>query len=107
MNSALTIGLLSRMKAVVSMRLHALIFAASQGVPLVGVSYDPKVTAFLDSVSEERCIPFADMTAENLSDMISRAVRLYDDKERRRQTVERLIAAETINCEFARALLEK
>ena len=31
------IGALSRMQAVVSMRLHALIFAAGQGIPLAGV----------------------------------------------------------------------
>ena len=31
------IGALSRMEIVVSMRLHALVFSAGQGVPLVGV----------------------------------------------------------------------
>ena len=41
------IGALSRMQAVVSMRLHALIFAAGQGIPLAGVVYDPKVSSFL------------------------------------------------------------
>ncbi|NLH00789.1 MAG: polysaccharide pyruvyl transferase CsaB, partial [Clostridiales bacterium] len=53
MDSSLTIGVLSRMKAVVSMRLHGLIFAASQGIPIVGISYDPKVSAFLESIGEE------------------------------------------------------
>lgn len=36
------IGALSRMEIVVSMRLHALIFAAGQGIPLAGVVYDPQ-----------------------------------------------------------------
>ena len=39
----LLIGLLSRMDAVVSMRLHGLIFSSLSGAPLVGVSYDPKI----------------------------------------------------------------
>ena len=40
-----TIGLFARMQAVVSMRLHALVFSAGQGVPLVGVVYDQKKSA--------------------------------------------------------------
>lgn len=104
---SLTIGILSRMRAVVSMRLHALIFSASQGVPLVGVSYDPKVTAFLDSVGEERCIPFESLSAETLKVMISKAVQEYDDAELRRACIEKLICAESINSSMARQLLDK
>ena len=107
LDSSLTIGILSRMRAVVSMRLHALIFAASQGVPLVGVSYDPKVTAFLDSVGEERCIPFEELEASELEDMISKAVLEFDDTELRRACVEKMIAAESLNRQMACELLDK
>ncbi len=107
MDSSLTIGVLSRMKAVVSMRLHGLIFAASQGAPLVGVSYDPKVTAFLDSVGEELCIEFSELTAEKLELMIKKAAGGFSDGERRRQSVEKLISAEAINRQMARELLTK
>ncbi|KIL40685.1 polysaccharide pyruvyl transferase [Gordoniibacillus kamchatkensis] len=31
----------------IGMRLHSLIYAASQGVPMVGISYDPKIDQFL------------------------------------------------------------
>ena len=41
------LALVSSCQMVVGMRLHALIFAASQGVLFAGISYDPKVEAFL------------------------------------------------------------
>lgn len=37
----------SRCSLLVGMRLHSLIYAASQNVPLLGVSYDPKIDQFL------------------------------------------------------------
>lgn len=40
-------GVIRCMDAVVSMRLHTLIFSAKQRVPLLGIVYDPKVSAYL------------------------------------------------------------
>ena len=105
-DSALAIGLLSRMSAMVSMRLHGLIFAASHGVPLVGLSYDPKVSAFLASVGEELCISIEDIEEVSLCNMISRAVSGFDDTKAREETVERLIAAEKCNSDCVRRLLK-
>ena len=51
----LLIGLLSRMDAVVSMRLHGLIFSSLSGAPLVGVSYDPKIQSFLRYLGAGTC----------------------------------------------------
>ncbi len=105
MDPALTIGVLSRMRVVVSMRLHGLIFAASQGVPIVGVSYDPKVTAFLDSVGSENCIRLDALDAGELKRMLTLAVRQFDDRNARVDSVERLVAAEALNRQWAKKLL--
>lgn len=105
MDSNMTIGVLSRMRAVVSMRLHGLIFAASSGVPVVGVSYDPKVSAFLGSVGEMSCIPYEELDNLKLESMIDKAAECYDDSSRRSETVNRLIAAEKLNGSLAKELL--
>lgn len=46
-NAAEMMGVIRCMDAVVSMRLHTLIFSAKQRVPLMGIVYDPKVSAYL------------------------------------------------------------
>lgn len=43
-------GLLGAVDLVIGMRLHSLIFAATQSVPMIGVVYDPKVKVFSDSI---------------------------------------------------------
>lgn len=46
------LALIARTKLMIAMRLHALIFAANRGVPFAGISYDPKVEAFLSSFEQ-------------------------------------------------------
>ncbi|SYX86526.1 polysaccharide pyruvyl transferase CsaB [Paenibacillus alvei] len=43
----------SQCRVLVGMRLHSLIYAASQEVPLAGISYDPKIDQFLHRLQEE------------------------------------------------------
>lgn len=43
--------LLGEMDMVISMRLHSLIFSAIQGIPIIGLNYDPKVKGFMEYIS--------------------------------------------------------
>ena len=101
------IGALSRMEVVVSMRLHALIFAAGQGIPLAGVVYDPKVSAFLRYIGQEVFTDLNALTEENLRTMIDQAVAQTAHPDAQAAAVERLQAMEQRNVEVARRLLGK
>ena len=79
LSTELTLGLMSRMQAVISMRLHGLIFAAGQGVPLVGVVYDPKVSAFLSYMGQELYEDLSRLSTESLCAKLDQALALGAD----------------------------
>jgi len=99
------IGALNRMEAVVSMRLHALIFAAGQGVPLAGVVYDPKVSSFLRYIGQEEFADLEGLSEEALRGMIDRCVERRAGPEERQAAVRRLRELEKCNEETVRQLL--
>ena len=101
------IGALSRMQAVVSMRLHALIFAAGQGIPLAGVVYDPKVSAFLRYIGQENFLDLDALTADALKAMIDRMVSSPISPEEQAAAVQKLRQIEQVNVDTARRLLRK
>ena len=103
MPTDMTIGIISRMRAVVSIRLHGLIFAASQAVPSVGIAYDPKVSAFLDYIGQENYATLDALTAQGLCDMLDRA--LDTDREALSQRVGQLRSIESRNSAAVRRLL--
>ncbi len=100
------IGLFARMRLVVSMRLHALVFAAGQGVPLVGVVYDQKVSSFLDYIGQDLYLDLDAVTPEALETCIDKAAARMDDKDFLLSGVERLRQVERRNSETAARLLK-
>ena len=100
------IGTLSRMEAVVSMRLHALIFAAGQGIPLVGIVYDPKVSSFLRYIGQEQFADLSALTEDKLCRMIDRAVEQSHDTAAQAAAVRKLQEMEHRNVRAAQSLLE-
>ena len=103
--SAHTIGLFARMKVVVSMRLHALVFAASQGVPLVGVVYDQKISSFLDYIGQDLYTDLDALTLEKLQAQMDAACARMEDRAFLNEGVDRLRRVEHRNSETAALLL--
>ena len=101
------IGALSRMTVVVSMRLHALIFAAGQGIPLAGVVYDPKVSSFLRYIGQDLFTDLEDLTEEALRTMIDQAVQRAEHPEEQAAAVRQLQEMEQKNVSIAKRLLEQ
>jgi polysaccharide pyruvyl transferase WcaK-like protein len=46
------LDVIAGLDCLIGMRLHALIFAALAGVPMVGIAYDPKVASFMRSLGQ-------------------------------------------------------
>mgnify|MGYP002562729913 CR=1 FL=1 len=100
-----TIGLFARMQVVVSMRLHALVFSAGQGVPLVGVVYDQKISSFLSYIGQNLYCDLSEATLETLSAHLDAACARIGDTEFLTGSVARLRAVEDVNSKTARKLL--
>lgn len=62
----------SRCELVVGMRLHSLIYSASQRVPLIGVSYDPKIDAFLHRLDSEAIGTTSSLQADKLTEELEK-----------------------------------
>ena len=95
--AAQTIGILSRMKVVTSMRLHGLIFAAGQGVPLVGIVYDQKVSSFLSYIGQDLYEDLNRLTADKLKSLIDGAVSRGKNPALLSESVEKLRRMDEVN----------
>ncbi|MGO5095724.1 polysaccharide pyruvyl transferase CsaB [Agathobaculum sp. LCP25S3_E8] len=79
-----TIGILARMKTVVGIRLHSLMFSAGQGVPVVGMSYDIKVDSFLKYIGSSTCLQLREVRVDELCGLIDKCLSGALDEEVRR-----------------------
>lgn len=65
-----TFEIVRKMSIMIGMRLHALIFAAYMNVPLIGISYQPKVEGFLEYINQPSVGHVKDLTYAALRNKI-------------------------------------
>ena len=103
-----TIAIVQKMELVIGMRLHTLIYAASGGVPLIGLIYDPKNKGFMDYIGQTRMASVENIDTEKIKRYIDEIAT--DDGSIRRQTEEKCLSLADLalkNAELAKELLEK
>ena len=102
-DAAAVVGLIARAEAVLGMRLHSLIFAASQGIPFGGVSYDPKVAGFADYMGQGLCCSLEEAEPARLRAMVDQLV--HSDRAPYRAVADTLRGLAAENFRIAAQLL--
>lgn len=98
------IGILSRMKLIVAMRLHALVFGAGAGVPVIGIAYDHKVSGFMSYVGQTLCTPYETFDFETLKNLINLALNDEDTAVLIREAAVKMRQNEAENVRAAKEL---
>ena len=75
LTTAEILSLVGCMDVLISIRLHALVFAGVMNVPMIGISYDPKIERFLDSINEKPLGTLDDVTADKVFDEVLKKLR--------------------------------
>lgn len=76
--SEVLLGFTGHLDLLLGMRLHSLIFAASQCVPLVGLVYEPKVEAFLKEIDQPSAGSLDNLDIREVCDIL---VSVWDNRE--------------------------
>ena len=102
-----TLSIIGCMDVLVGVRLHSLIYAAVMGVPMIGVSYDPKVDSFLSSIRRPTHFTVENFTLEGFQTAFRETLR---DREAicatTAQCLEGLISKLDRNEELIRSLMK-
>ena len=81
-------GMMGAMDLNIGVRLHSLLFSAKMGVPLLGISYDPKIDGFLDMLGMSPVCDYNELSKEQLMPAISWILKNEYPVEQMKQTVE-------------------
>lgn len=89
-------ALASGARMAVGMRLHCLIYAAAAGVPVIGLSYDPKIDALMKCLHQQYTFAAGTAAAEELQKAVEAVLA---EEESVRQTVREAAAEMRLRCQ--------
>lgn len=101
-------GLIGKLDMLISMRLHTLIFAAVQNIPMIGIVYDPKVQSILDLVDQPSAGDVARFDKYKLYSLVDDIIVNREDvRKRLEKRIKDLKEKATLNDNIVISLLEK
>jgi polysaccharide pyruvyl transferase CsaB len=101
------LSLVGNLDMLIGIRLHALIFAAVMHVPLTGISYDPKIDRFLETLGDRHVGTLNTVTSEGLLAKIRTLwPEIRHPNKKREERISVLRDKAFNNAELAMALIE-
>ena len=101
-------GIIRELDMIVAMRLHSLIYAATQEVPMVGIIYDPKIVGFLNSIDVKHMLDIEDLDYDlllgNIDEVMENKEKLKIDLKNQEEILKEKALK---NIDMAIELLEK
>lgn len=102
------LGIIGRTQLLIGMRLHALIFAASLKVPLVGLVYETKVEGFMQYINQPSAGHVSSLEFEKIIEIVDYVWNRRDEIRRElEETTETLRNKALENAKIAVELIEK
>ncbi len=79
-----TLSIFENLDLLIGVRLHSLIFSAVANVPMIGISYDPKIDYFMDTLNQKSLCKIDDLTSEIL---LNQVFDLLDNKKAHQELI--------------------
>jgi len=80
LNAPQTLGLIKKMQILIGMRLHALVFAAETGIPIIGIPYTHKVQSFLQYIGQSR-FSSGDMSSSDAARLKDLFIEIWENRD--------------------------
>ncbi len=94
------------MDVLIGIRLHALIFASIMERPIIGISYDPKIRRFLETIGETEIGTLTELESEKLVEAAKKRLNEKAISGEKKNAIDRLRKAALKNATLAIGLLD-